>query len=554
MNPRRIQSNHVALGLLVAMVATGEAWSQEVAPQPVQAPIESAPAVSVLPSDVQIVKFTAPNGTKLELLGPTPEAIVSATDSKDSPLVGMKVGVGYRLKLSNLPTAPAGSVLYPVVEVVGHLHRPPGIDPGKYPIRIEFTGEDFEDAVTRGFLVTKVIYLEEPEQALPVAMQRDHTPIVSLSPAENPLKVAPALGRVMAIVRIGGREPTAQELAGEPEWPLGSMPCPFSCSDKKCDVPCGPVCGTPPAQGRIWLPRDEFLCDGGDHTSPARFSGNGGLAGIDPRDAVIRFTADDRTRILPTNMVCLYAPRFAAVRGTVGASQALYVDYVREADKIENQITYQAKQYARKMTQNQTAEIARHRSRVSGLNGRVYAGEHAEIRVLHGYDVPTNIAGHITSQPPVIATQRDKFATFRFAIKGEGIKTAESAVVRGVIVGAGEKVMAWKASDVTGVEVPPNKPGLAVVKQVNATEAEPGDVVTFTIRYRNIGNVPIREASVLDSLLPRLEYLPGSSLGPAGTVFTAVENNVGSMELRWDLPGVIAPGQEGYVEFKVRVR
>ena len=68
----------------------------------------------------------------------------------------------------------------------------------------------------------------------------------------------------------------------------------------------------------------------------------------------------------------------------------------------------------------------------------------------------------------------------------------------------------------TGVETPPQRPGLAIIKRVNAAEAEPGDTLTFTITYRNMGNTPIRSASIVDSLLPRLEYVKGSAKGPSG--------------------------------------
>ena len=114
--------------------------------------------------------------------------------------------------------------------------------------------------------------------------------------------------------------------------------------------------------------------------------------------------------------------------------------------------------------------------------------------------------------------------------------------------------MSWKPQETAGVEVPPDKPGLAVIKRVSAGVAEPGDVVEYAIQYRNMGNVPITAVSVIDSLLPRLEYVSRSAKGPAGTVFTAGENRAGGTELRWDLPGAIAPGQEGLVLFRARVR
>jgi uncharacterized repeat protein (TIGR01451 family) len=115
-------------------------------------------------------------------------------------------------------------------------------------------------------------------------------------------------------------------------------------------------------------------------------------------------------------------------------------------------------------------------------------------------------------------------------------------------------VMTWTPRETVGVETPPNKPGLAVIKRVSAGEAEAGDTLTFVIQFRNMGNTPIRSVAIVDSLLPRLGYVPNSAKGPAGTVFTAGENKVGSTELRWEIPGAIPPGGEGYVEFQAVVR
>jgi uncharacterized repeat protein (TIGR01451 family) len=113
--------------------------------------------------------------------------------------------------------------------------------------------------------------------------------------------------------------------------------------------------------------------------------------------------------------------------------------------------------------------------------------------------------------------------------------------------------MAWKPQEVAGVELPPNLLGMAVVKRVSADVAEPGDIVTFTIQYRNMGSVPISAVSVVDSLLPRLDYVPRSAKGPAGSVFSASQNRAGALELRWDI-GTVAPGAEGFVSFDAKVR
>jgi uncharacterized repeat protein (TIGR01451 family) len=510
------------------------------------------PAAPALPPEVQVVRFTVPEGAKLEVLGPPPEP-VPAGDGQGAATVGLRVGVGYRLRIIDLPNRP-GAVLYPVVEVVGHLHRPPGIDPAKFPIRVPFPYEDVEDVVDRGRLVTRVVYLEDPAQALPLSLPKGEIPAVNLNPSEEPLRVAAALGRVMAIVRLGGRTPTAEEVAQSSAFGPGMAPCPFAGPGGRCPLPCGFVRGEPPPSGRPWLPADEFLCDGGDGGLPASFSGTGGLRGIDPRDAVVQFRDDRRARLLPTNRVCIYAPRFAAVRTSIGPSLNYTVQVLAGAETLQRQEVGILNQGPRRMTQNQTAELNRHRARPSALFNRELAVPLSEVRVLAEADVVTHVAGHVTVVGPQTTRNRQNPAQMRQRVKLEVIKSAESAVVTGIIQGANEAVMAWKPQELAGLEQPPNRPGLAVIKRVSVTEAEPGDVVTYSIQFRNMGNVPITSVSVVDSLLPRLEYVAGSARGPAGTVFTAGENRVGSTELRWDLPGALAPGAEGYVSFEAKVR
>lgn len=508
---------------------------------------------TLLPPDVQVVRFQGPPGVTVEVLGPPPEPVPPG-DGHGLATFGLRVGVGYRLRVANIPGLP-DAALFPVIEVVGHLHRPPGADPAKYPIRVQLSEDDLEDVLRRGRLVTHVVYLEDPEQALPLHLPKDEIPVVTLNPAEEPLRVAAALGRPMAIVRIGGRTPTTEDLDGSPFYPIAPVACPFSGpGGGRCPMPCGPALGTPPPGGRPWLPRDEFLCDGGDRGAAASFGGDGGLRGIDPRDAVIQFATDRRARVVPTNLVCLYAPRFAAVRSAVGANQNLTVEILQGNEILERPTLELARQNPRRLAQNLAAQIGRHRARASEVRERTGTVAYSEVRVLAGFDQPQHVRGHADSRGPEVRELRIKAVGQQRNVPALGIKTAEGAVVSGVVAGANQQVMSWKPQDLVGVELPPNRPGLAVVKQVDTAEAEPGDVVTFTIRFRNMGNVPIRAVSVVDSLLPRLEYVAGTAQGPPGTVFTAEPNVAGSAELRWDLPGELEPGAEGVVSFRARVR
>lgn len=566
------------LGLALAAVAPAMAQDgplrTNTSPAPASAtapPLGPAPAVDVppgtavvgagpaeavapgLPADVQVVRFQGPEGVKVDVLGPDPEPVPQG-DGKGLLTVGLKVGSAYRLRLTNIPERP-GVELFPVIEVVGHLHRPAKVDPGKFPVRVTFGLDDLYDAADRARLVTQVIYLEDPDQATPLKLDKDVPPSINLNPAEEPLKVGAALGRVMAIVRIGLRKPIVEELNLPAGDGLAHGGCPFTmATGERCNLPCGPVVGTAPPANRPWLPRDEYLCDGGDRGIPIHFGGDGGLRGIDPRDAMVTFHDNLRPRVLPTNTVCIYAPRFASVRLSVGANESLTVEHVRSSDRMQRPETGEVRQGPRKFDQNTALEANRLRSRASGLVGKIYAGEHTELRILSGYDVSTHPGGHTIVEGPESLKVRNKAVLGRKSTGAVLLNKADNLVMTGFVQGGGQMMMTWTPREVAAVETPPNKPGLSIIKQVDADQAEPGDVVTYTIRFKNMGNTPIRAVSIVDSLMPRLEYVAKSAMGPTGTVFTSGENQSGSLELRWDLPEALKPGVEGTVSFKAIVR
>jgi hypothetical protein len=121
-------------------------------------------------------------------------------------LAGMQIGPVYRLKVTEIPNYP-GVEIFPTVEVIDRLHPPPGMLL-RYPIPIELTQDELELAADGSF-VTRVIYVEDPHQALPVAQRRDSEQRWVEAPhGEDPLVTADRFGRPIAILRIGGRVPT----------------------------------------------------------------------------------------------------------------------------------------------------------------------------------------------------------------------------------------------------------------------------------------------------------------------------------------------------------
>jgi hypothetical protein len=121
--------------------------------------------------------------------------------------VGLLVGPVYRFQITNIPNNP-GVEIYPTIEVIDRTYPPPGLAL-RYPLPVELTLDELELAAN-GLFVTRVIYVEEPTQALPVQRRPEETqPWIEAAPGDDPLVVADGLGRPVAILRIGGRVPSS---------------------------------------------------------------------------------------------------------------------------------------------------------------------------------------------------------------------------------------------------------------------------------------------------------------------------------------------------------
>jgi len=122
---------------------------------------------------------------------------------RDAKKVGMLIGRVYRLRVMHIHLQ-EGAEVYPTVEVIGRLYPPAGQEL-RFPIPIELTQRDLELAIS-GKLVTRIVYVENPRAAVPAA-DRSGQQWFEVSPERDPLAVADAMGRPIAIVRLGGRVP-----------------------------------------------------------------------------------------------------------------------------------------------------------------------------------------------------------------------------------------------------------------------------------------------------------------------------------------------------------
>lgn len=152
------------------------------------------------PAWLQPVRIELPTEGSVSIYSASPEPAGMLTTPAQ---FGVNAGHLYRLRLADMPEFP-GVEIYPSIEILDHLHPPAGLE-NDFPIPIVISADDLRLALA-GKLVTRVVYLEQPQMAATLDPLRREIP-QAVSPADNAVQEADRLGRPMVIVRIGGRVP-----------------------------------------------------------------------------------------------------------------------------------------------------------------------------------------------------------------------------------------------------------------------------------------------------------------------------------------------------------
>jgi uncharacterized repeat protein (TIGR01451 family) len=515
------------------------------------------------PSPLLFVRVTGPQGMRATFY----QGRAPARSFPAPVVVGMRTGYLYRVQLSNLPGRP-GLTLFPTLQVRGSLHLSPQYRPSAFPATVHLNEEDI-DAVLNGSMITKLVYLEHPDRAEPQATRPGEVLQTNMPPRTDLYNEAVARGRPVLVVHLGERVPTAEELARQSVANTILYP-----DEKRMGLPAGPPTVplfAPPFYDPFHGPRppeEECLHDGGDRGIKAGLGAGGELHGVDPEDTVAQWTdCAGRRHVTCSNRVCLCVPRFAVLRcetpllqseTVLGPTARLKV--VRQQQVQERKPPIQAAQY----------------ERLKGYRGRLRPGENVEVngpglllglKVLQAQQINLGLVEYVgTKQALLLSPVQKALVARQLALARElsvmqQLGGTEQVIVTSIIgrVKGGPEVVTATAStrDLTvcchETPCPPDKP-LVLIKCADRGSAQVGDVVTFSLRYSNVGGRPITDVAVTDSLSGRLEYVPGSAESDRDAVFTMQENEAGSVVLRWEITGTLLPGQTGRLRFKARVR
>lgn len=534
----------------------------------------------------QPVEILAPPGTLLSVA----EGGDFSAPGKGRLLAGMLVGGVYQLRVANIPLM-EGEELFPTVEVIDRLYPPPG-QAARFPIPIVLTEEELR-AAADGRFVLRIVYIEPPQAPVPQHLPAGTQPYFEVPAGEDALHVADRLGRPMAILRIGSRVPALNEMGGVAgstplpvlwldgrevparglEAPLPAPPrvpqerqgaggaSPAAYVSPRGSKPWGDPAALPqdrawrpPAIGGIW-PTDEYLCDGGAERGLPAVHPTRPPVGVRPEDTVAYYTTSDgRTEVAVSNRVCIYAPRFAAVRQIW--SPLVHERHERMAGLEQPVRLVQQEQRRGARTALQPEQIA----------AQVGWDQAQRLRQRMGGRLVDQVA-QLMLTDEALMPHENRSALERGTLEGrEGTLLARAAAAARTWAGdvAVQVVLDGEAAVEARSHGMPQemrtyethgKSRLRLCKLADRSEATSGQIVTFTLRFDNVGEQAIGEVAIVDHLSPRLELVPDSAQCSRPAQFQVDQAADGSTQvLRWVLAGPLAVGEGGVIRFQARVR
>jgi uncharacterized repeat protein (TIGR01451 family) len=280
-------------------------------------------------------------------------------------------------------------------------------------------------------------------------------------------------------------------------------------------------------------------------------------AGLESEDTIAEYEDHlGEAEVKISSRVCVYSPRFAAVRTVSLPSEGRVAQFASGADEALQ--IYDINSGLGTTFHNDYASISgvRMRSRPSGLGGKTDPDLLGQTTVAGLNDKLQNVFQNL------IFLSSGRFDETEAAVIAEGMHAAEtwsrldSPVITASTTAGNQLKGTSKPMEIVGLEDwRKTKGDLQIVKLADQKTAVAGDVITFTIRYDNLGDFELKNIRVVDNLTPRLEYIEGSAdFGDRPGELLTFDNNEGSLILQFKLNGELPGHTGGVITFKTRVR
>jgi len=314
------------------------------------------------------------------------------------------------------------------------------------------------------------------------------------------------------------------------------------------------IAGAPHEVDPAFYP-DEYLCDGGDRNLPVHYT-PGVREGLDTQDTIAEYQdGEGKQHVKKSNQACVYAPRFAAVTTTAGISENLSINRALGAYETVNGLAMNTRIKPNLEQQTDQIKAARVRSRVSGLESE---------NITLGMNQATKLENHsklVNTNTDYAFAGLDKLDRWQTPVSMDGIQAAAmwtrklSPVIIASDTAGSEVYSSFRPEEMVGLkEKHKSKGEIYIDKSADKSDAKPGDVITFTIRYKNTGDRSLNNVVIVDNLTPRLEFIEGTGTSDRDGQLVVEDNLEGSLILKWEMEGELKGHTGGTVTFQAKVR
>jgi uncharacterized repeat protein (TIGR01451 family) len=300
---------------------------------------------------------------------------------------------------------------------------------------------------------------------------------------------------------------------------------------------------------------DEYLISGDDTGKPAyivdwtvhNFNAGSTIAHFD--------TLDGRVIVEPSNRVHIYAPRFGAIRkveGLMGEGQVTALTGTQgqqivgqRRDALQAGFTEQEVSVLYGRTQDQVQGIEGQR-RGAGVGTTLRLAGYGSFQVVDS----SMLLQRVFATEGSIRAELERGATNARAWAGsEGVRVQMNVLAPMSASSVDAAAVYFQIEDDQS-----RTSQLRLIKVASLDSASPGDIVEFTLRFDNIGNQLVGNVTILDDLISRLEFLPGTAVSSLPSGFSTQPNAHGGLTLRFEITEPLAPGEFGVIQFQCRVR
>ncbi|MFN7450273.1 MAG: hypothetical protein ACK57V_12270 [Pirellula sp.] len=314
--------------------------------------------------------------------------------------------------------------------------------------------------------------------------------------------------------------------------------------------PCNPV-------DAFAVPRQsdpqEYLFDGGDRGPTVRLRKDDSLSGLDTEDTVIQYeTADGKSDVVSGCRVAIYAPRFASVRKRTSTAQSDVAMRLRTTDQPSGPGQF--------IDRLPSVSVSKPEKLVNQGNVNVIESVRDRDQLVPAEMVlPMLVASEAFKPYEDFSLMRngDLKGTdlARFAKAAAAARTWTNVDELQVLIDGQETTEITSKKQAEEFRLYEYKGArIRLCKVASEQMANPGDIISFTIRFDNVGEQPLSKLVVTDSLTPRLEYVEGSEKSSVAAKFSTQPNAAGSDVLRWELQDGLKAGDGGLIRFDCKVR